>query len=376
VLHVLCFVLFPAGTPQQRLPVTISAGAEGATLLVCPSRFPNSAQLSTAADQHPPAVGNTLLLPPGQGFGQGQNPASTPQGTPGGLQPPMLTRHSPGSSLARISPVLAGRVGPQKGPTGGVAGSPGMPVVQKLAQNTYSRCNMAAAVAAADALMSPLPGSSTSAARLAAAAAAGGGGVGVGGGLARVSPTPVVSRVSPSPGSLTAAGGTRGSLDNQQGRAAATAAGAGGVAGGGGGAAGGPPSLSRTSSNLPLAGAQVDTAFSLGVDMRAGPMGSLSLGVQANLGSAVAAANGVGSVPAANGGDASAAAADSADLPSSLTAAGGAAAAAGEGGEDQAAAEAAAAVAASRRQQLRRSRSQRPLHGTGGTQGGERHVGR
>jgi hypothetical protein len=368
---------FSAGTPQQPLPVTISAGAEGATLLVCPSRFPDSAQLSTAADHHPPAAGNTLLLPPSQGFGQGQNPANVgSQGTPGGLKPPMLTRQSPGSSLARISPVLAGRVGPQKGVTGGVAGSPGMPGVMKLAQNTYSRRNMAAAVAAADALMSPLPGSSAAAARLAAVVAAGGGVGGVGGSLARVSPTPVVSRVSPSPGSLTAAGGAQGNSDKQQqGQAGRAASPAGGVAGVGGG----PPSLSRTSSNTPLAGAQVDTAVSLGVDMRAGPMGSLSLGLQSDLGAAVAAATGVGSV--AGGGDASAAMDDGAHLPLSLAvvggaaagAGGGAAAAAGEGGEGQAAAEAAAA---SRRQQLRRSKSQRPLHGTGGTQGGERHVGR
>lgn len=378
-----------AGAPKQPLPVSITAGFEGATLLVCPSQSPSAAAAVAEPPLLPAASGSTQMLLPSSRSAAISSSQMLPQGSGSvGVKPSGPTRHSPGS-LARISPAALGApvpskgLGPSMGPGHAGLGAGG---VHRTAQNTYSRRNLAAAVAAVDALMEPFPGLAAAAT---AAIAAGGGGGRLGppaaGAASGADATP--GRAANGPAAAVAAAGAAGRLS----RLSPAAAGGGmpplartsqGLLQGGipvlarksqgqeqggvpslarrsqelqqqqGGSSRGSgeqlPSLQRTSSNTPLAGAQGDNAVTLGVDMRgAGPMGAL--GAQ-DVASAAAAEHASGSLYP-DGERTSTPAAAAADSEQ-------------HGGRAQ-----------QGRQQFRRSKSQRPLRAGVGTATGERRVG-
>lgn len=308
-----CF-LSPAGTPLQPPPVSITAGAEGATLLVCPSL---EAAAALAAEQQ--QLQPTLSLP----AGALASPQALQQGGAAvGLKPSGLSRHSPGHP-SRLSP------GQGAAGAGGPVGGGGVGHRGAAAANAYSRRGLAAAVAAADLLMEPFPGAVARAgvAPTEAAAAAGSAGPGLPAAAAAAAAAAAggdaprgLSRVSPPL--------ARRSQELQQPSRGSDSGGK-------------LPTLARTSSGLPLAGAQFDNAVSLGVDMRAGPLSSLGTGRDTT--AAAAAAHASGSLGE------------------------GAAAAAGGAGR--------AARQQQQRQQMRRSKSQRPLKASAGAAVGERRIG-
>jgi hypothetical protein len=312
--HCFCLSVRAAGTPLQPPSVSITAGAEGATLLVCPSLEAAAALAAGQQQQQQPTVSPAGALASAQPLQQGGAV---------GLKPSGLSRHSPGP-LSRISPPISRGLG------AGAAGAGGPGVGHRAAgavASPYSRCTLAASAAAADLLMEPCPGVGPKAgvvsATTAAAAAAGSAGLGMppaaaaaaaGGGDAKRG----LSRVSPSL--------ARRSQELQRSSD--------------GGGKGKLPTLARTSSELPLAGAQCDNAVSLGVDMRAGPLSSLGTGQ--DVAAAAAAAHASGS------------------LGEGVTATAGA----GRAGRQR-----------QQQQQLRRSKSQRPLKASAGAAVGERRVG-
>lgn len=147
----------PTCVPSHPVPVVITAGPEGASLLVCPSAAEEAAA-ATAAAGATPTKAESMLLP--------ASPSPVPNVT-AKMGPPALTSGAAAAAaaagteigaatnLARISGgstgAAAAAVSP--GPTGRAA-----QLVNRQQQNPLVRRSLAAA-AAADSVMSPRPGS-------------------------------------------------------------------------------------------------------------------------------------------------------------------------------------------------------------------------
>ncbi|WIA16848.1 hypothetical protein OEZ85_013781 [Tetradesmus obliquus] len=121
----------PAGLPREPLPVTITAGPEGAVILVCPSAAEEAAMAAGTVAAAITAAGNTnnlMRMPkaaavmeplPGSrgsataGTGALPSALSVPSAAPASNPLPNLSRNSPTTrNLARTSPIPIRRVSP------------------------------------------------------------------------------------------------------------------------------------------------------------------------------------------------------------------------------------------------------------------------